>query len=246
MRKVNPHSPDKLHVQLARLLREEIASGRFPSGEHIPTENQLCESHSVSKAVVRQAVGILVAEGLLERRAGKGTRVLAGGPPPGVRMMLSLGDPCLDSPHAPDTQVESKKMVRVPAGLRDFFPRAESLRLFELVRLFSLEGEPAMVETSHVAESHCPGLAVLNLLGRGIPEVLEGHYRLRLARGSLEFRIGAPSAEEARLLRLPAGARVLVAQQRLRLADEAAVACVRLAAPEGAPALTFPLRRALP
>ncbi|MBE7561054.1 GntR family transcriptional regulator [bacterium] len=246
MRTVNPHSAEKLHAQLARLLREEIAAGRYAPGTNIPTENELCASHAVSKAVVRQAVGMLVAEGLVERRAGRGTRVLSTGPAAGVRMTLALGDPRLAASHPVEVHVESKKMVRVPAALRDFFPRSDALRLFELVRLFTLDGKPAALETSHVAETHCPGLAVLNLRGRGIPEVLEGHYGLRLARGTLRFALGAAEAEEARLLCLPPAAGVLVAVQRLCLADDAPVAHVRVVSAEGAPALTFELRRAAP
>lgn len=58
---------------IARQLREEIASGRYGVEGRMPSEAQLVRRFGVSRPTVARALGILATEGLLERRAGSGT-----------------------------------------------------------------------------------------------------------------------------------------------------------------------------
>lgn len=58
-------------------LREEITSGRWPVGTRIPTEPELVERTGTGRNTVREGVQALVHAGLLERRQGSGTFVLA-------------------------------------------------------------------------------------------------------------------------------------------------------------------------
>lgn len=63
--------------QVIDALREEIASGRWPVGSRIPTEPELSERTGTGRNTVREAVQALVHAGLLERRQGSGTYVVA-------------------------------------------------------------------------------------------------------------------------------------------------------------------------
>ncbi|GAA3482031.1 FadR/GntR family transcriptional regulator [Streptomyces yanii] len=58
-------------------LQEGIASGRWPVGGRIPSENELAERLGVSRVSVRAAVQGLVQVGLLTTRQGNGTYVAA-------------------------------------------------------------------------------------------------------------------------------------------------------------------------
>ncbi len=63
--------------QVTDQLRAEIASGRWSVGDRIPTEPALCEMTGTARNTVREAVQSLVHAGLLERRQGSGTYVIA-------------------------------------------------------------------------------------------------------------------------------------------------------------------------
>ena len=65
-----------LHIAISTALGEEIVSGRLPVGDLIPFEADLCERFGVSRTVVREAVKLLTAKGLLKSSAGIGTWVL--------------------------------------------------------------------------------------------------------------------------------------------------------------------------
>jgi len=63
--------------QVIDQLREQILAGTWPIGGRIPTESELAQLTGTSRNTVREAVQSLVHAGLLERRQGSGTYVLA-------------------------------------------------------------------------------------------------------------------------------------------------------------------------
>lgn len=63
------------YSQLASLFRRRIESGEWKVGEQIPTVDDLAAECGVARATMRQALGILEAEGLIERFRAKGTFV---------------------------------------------------------------------------------------------------------------------------------------------------------------------------
>lgn len=65
-----------LHAQAEQHLRDLIARPAYRSGGLLPNEVSLSESLGISRNTLRAAIGRLVAEGRLERKAGVGTRVI--------------------------------------------------------------------------------------------------------------------------------------------------------------------------
>lgn len=70
-----------LYQRLSERLRADIAAGIPPVGAALPTEAELCARHRVSRHTVREALRLLVDQGLIERRQGAGSRVIATVPP---------------------------------------------------------------------------------------------------------------------------------------------------------------------
>jgi GntR family transcriptional regulator len=63
------------YVQIADLLRQRIARGGWRPGMRVPSNEDLMREFDVSRITVRQAVGVLARDGLLEARQGTGTFV---------------------------------------------------------------------------------------------------------------------------------------------------------------------------
>jgi GntR family transcriptional regulator len=66
---VNYRSGVPRYLQIAESLRHELRG----EGERIASEHQLCAQYSVSRPTIRQALDLLVQEGLLYRHPGRGT-----------------------------------------------------------------------------------------------------------------------------------------------------------------------------
>ncbi len=74
------HAKGPRYQQVAASLIDEIKQGRWPVGELLPTELDLCERFGVSRHTAREALRRLRDAGMIERRQGSGTRVAALAP----------------------------------------------------------------------------------------------------------------------------------------------------------------------
>jgi GntR family transcriptional regulator len=63
--------------QVADDLTARLAAGEWPVGAMLPTETELCTSFNVSRHTVREALRLIEEAGLVQRRQGSGTTVLA-------------------------------------------------------------------------------------------------------------------------------------------------------------------------
>jgi GntR family transcriptional regulator len=75
--KLDEKSSLPLYQQLQRALRQAIETRVLGPEDALPPERELAEDFSVSRITVRKAIEGLVSEGLLARRQGSGTFVLA-------------------------------------------------------------------------------------------------------------------------------------------------------------------------
>lgn len=66
-----------LYRDLANTLRSAIADGTYATGDLLPTELELCSTHKVSRHTARDALRLLSEEGLIARKRGAGTIVVA-------------------------------------------------------------------------------------------------------------------------------------------------------------------------
>ena len=65
------------YQEIVNLLLSEIGAGRYPVGSLLPSEMQLCERFKVSRFTVRAALAALTDKGLVTRRPGAGSVVVA-------------------------------------------------------------------------------------------------------------------------------------------------------------------------
>ncbi len=78
---------------IADRLLTEIASGKHPVGSLLPTEIELCARFSASRYTVREALRVITEKGLVSRRPGAGSIVVAAVQPSVYTQTLnSLGE----------------------------------------------------------------------------------------------------------------------------------------------------------
>jgi len=81
IKKTEPNESAPRYQEIATALIKDIARGRYPVGRLLPTETELCESFSAGRHTVREALRILTDKGMIVRRRGAGTMVIAAEPP---------------------------------------------------------------------------------------------------------------------------------------------------------------------
>jgi DNA-binding FadR family transcriptional regulator len=73
------HPPDRksMHARIVRDLGLRVVAGEFKPGERLPTEVELLSQYDVSRPVLREAVRVLVAKGLVLSKQRSGASVRA-------------------------------------------------------------------------------------------------------------------------------------------------------------------------
>ncbi len=72
---IDRDSFEPAYVQLANILRRQIAEGVFRPGDQLPSESQLCTRYGISPMTVRRTINLLAEEGLISTAQGRGTFV---------------------------------------------------------------------------------------------------------------------------------------------------------------------------
>jgi GntR family transcriptional regulator len=75
MASLDRHDPTPLYVQVYRALRRRILAGEYANGAAIPSEPELQQMFDTTRGTVRNAVALLVNDGLVQQVRGKGTFV---------------------------------------------------------------------------------------------------------------------------------------------------------------------------
>lgn len=77
MRKLDPDDPRPHYVQVADVIRGEIATGELGPGDRLPSHADIAADHGVSVGTVKRAFGLLQDEGIIVSRQGQPARVRA-------------------------------------------------------------------------------------------------------------------------------------------------------------------------
>ncbi len=90
---LKPLSRDSLCKQVTDTLRRLVVTEPFQAGDQLPSERDLSESLSVSRAILREALSVLVAEGVIVKKAGRGIFVAEGFSPEALPAVPVTVDP---------------------------------------------------------------------------------------------------------------------------------------------------------
>lgn len=84
---------DLRYIDIAKRLMAEIRGGQYRPGDLLPSELMLGRHYDVSRSTIRQALSHLQGLGMVSRRRGSGTRIVATEPAPiYVHSMVASGD----------------------------------------------------------------------------------------------------------------------------------------------------------
>ncbi len=137
------------YLQIADALRRDLRG----EGERIPSEHQLCAIYKVSRPTIRQALDVLVQEGLLYRHAGRGT---FSTPTPGgdskLRVIGSIGDMMAMSEET-WFKLLTREVVSVPANIAQALRLPPGSAAYRFVGVRHAENGPFQHVTAYVPEA---------------------------------------------------------------------------------------------
>ena len=131
---------------LAAALRQRILDGEWQPGQMIPSEASLAQSYGVALGTVRQALSLLVQDGMLRRQHGKGTFVSRG--LDGASMMRFFRFQSEEGiPASPESRILNRRFRHPSAAEAKAYQIDPDGQVMQLERLRSIEGQPCLLET---------------------------------------------------------------------------------------------------
>jgi len=191
------------------LIADQIASGTLAPGQRLPAERALCDALGVSRATVRRALADLVADGLVESSAGRGSFVASGPLAEPANALMSLTELGASRGLAATARVLSESVREATLEEAELFAIAPGAGVFELARLRMLDGLPVAVDRARVPLRRAPSLVAADWSTASLYEELAA---AGAAPVSAAYTLEAQPAarDEAALLGLDDGAPVLV------------------------------------
>jgi DNA-binding GntR family transcriptional regulator len=206
-RPLDRSSPIPLYFQIAENLKAAIEDGTLKPGERLDNELELTERLGVSRPTVRQAVQRLVEQGLVVRRRGLGTMVVA---PRILRSvaLTSLYDDLYANHRDPATTILSSTEIKAADELASILSLPAGAPVLSVERLRLADGIPLAMMHNFLPAGLLTGPVEDALEKTGLYELLR-RRGVRLNAGEQVIGARRATAQEARLLQAPRNATLL-------------------------------------
>jgi GntR family transcriptional regulator len=162
---IDDANPAPIYQQLASVIRDKIASHELVEGSKLPTETALSKGLGIGVSTVRSAYSLLVDEGLVTRRAGRGSFVST---PVLNRKLASLYNFTSEIRELGKTPIS--RVVKFEVGN----PSAEVAReldisttspVFHIQRIRCADSDSLVLENVTLPVNRCPELTADDLKG---------------------------------------------------------------------------------
>ena len=189
---------------LAATLRSRIVHGEWAPGGALPAEATLARDHGVALGTIRQAIGVLVKEGLLERIHGSGTFVRSALSGASMLRFFRFRNQGGDLSEIPCSEILQRGSEPAGSAEAEALGLPEGAPVLALRRVRSLGGVPCLVETIRLALPPFEPLADLPLTQWGdlLYPLYQQHAGVTVIRAQDELSFSLLGALDAAALRL--------------------------------------------
>ena len=218
--------PLPLWWQIADRLRQGIAGGSFLPGQKLPSESELNDTFGVSRTTARTALNHLEQEGLIARRAGRGSIVLDPQVNQPVNRLSSFAEDMRATGLRASYLTRSSSSAVMPIDVASALGLPAGTPALRIDRLLKAEGVPIGHAYSWLPETILRGVKAPRRkeLDKGsLYQWLERHCDARIVQGTETIEAERAGEELAGLLDVPVGSAILVARRSSFGADDAPI-----------------------
>lgn len=234
--------------RIAEDLRRAIAAGKHGPGEKLPSERELAEQYGTARNTAREAIRLLLEQGLVTAEHGRGVFVRQRPPVRRIAMDRYRADQQVST--APDPQTSFTKdqdiawsdyrldrdysQVRAGDELADLFELAPDTQLLRRHFVFWARGVPSQISINYLPWEIVGGTPVADpdnepWPGGTLDQCRSLGYPITRVEESVTSRM--PTTEEATTLQMAAGTPVLTITRRLLSNERAMEVCKDIVLP---------------
>lgn len=190
---------------LYELLRKQIVDGVYREGDILPSENELCAAHGLTRPTVRHALDSLVNEGFIKKHQGKGSIVHKL--PKGIGILSIAGT----------TSALGSKNLRTEFIKKPFVKPWDENFIFDLTDLEKESGciymeriryynnMPIFYDINYIPNINMPRFTSRNLENKSLFDVLRSVYQLEIKGGEQIIKAVPATPKIAKALSMKKG-----------------------------------------
>ncbi len=167
-----------LHIQIKKMLKDNIESGKYLPNEKITSEIELAKILNVSRMTVNKAINEMVREGFLHRFQGKGTFVSLRKIDQWFFRITSFNRDMVSRKLTPSTSVIEKKVLSASKDVVAHLNLKLKEKVIFIKRLRYADNEPIMLESRYLNYKLCKQILKESLEKESIHDLLI--YKLNL------------------------------------------------------------------
>ncbi|WP_455138690.1 GntR family transcriptional regulator [Thermophilibacter sp.] len=168
---MNDSSSAPLYQQIYEDIKSDIKSGKYKTGDRIPSEAELSQEYSVSRITVRRAIEDLCSDGYLSKKQGRGTfvgtsrlyRRLSQ-----TREVRSFSSMCAEAGARQGARMLERQIVPARAAEVEFFGISEGDLLLYVRRIRTADDVPVLDENVFIPYDWARDLFTAQLEDRSI------------------------------------------------------------------------------
>lgn len=203
------------HRKLYELLRKHIIEGVYPEGSLLPSENELCQLHEVTRPTVRQALTKLAVEGYIMKRQGKGSIVRSL--PKGIGILSIQGTTSGIGKHNLETKPVCKPFIsKWPDNFTFDLSELElesGCIILERTRI--VDGKPVLYEISFIPNINIPRFLSKNFENKSLFDVMRTSYDIEVTGGEQKIQAVKASEEISKYLEIAIGEPILKLDRKI-------------------------------
>ena len=182
------------YKKVYEILRKHISEGVYNEGDLLPSENELCVVHNVTRPTIRKALDQLVNEGYIMKQQGKGS--IVKGVPKGVGILSLTGTTSAIGKDNLETRIIVKPEIRqwdesIAFPLSE---REKELGCIYFERLRLVNNKPVFFDVTMIPNANLPRFVTRNFENKSLFDILRKHYQIEIKGG--EQKILATAADE--------------------------------------------------
>src|SRR5690625_227288 len=149
-----------LYKEVANKLKKDIISVKSSKGDMIPTEAKIAQVYQVSRVTVRRAIKLLEEENLVYSIQGSGTYIKNDKIEYDIFKLQSFTAEMIERGTDFSNEILEFQLTQPPKNVQEILNLSNNEKIYYVKRLRFVNGEPCILEESHLPANLFPGLSV--------------------------------------------------------------------------------------
>ena len=197
------------------ILRNHIEEGIYKEGDLLPSENELCTVHNLTRPTVRHALDSLVNDGFIIKHKGKGSIVSA--PLKEIGILSIQGTTSAVGKDSLETKIIDKPFVtKWPEPF--FFELSSSEKesgCIILERIRYVASIPVFYDVTYLPNINLPRFCSMKFENRSLFQILSKHYQIDVTGGRQRFKAISADEKISRYLKIAKNKPILHLERKI-------------------------------